>query len=111
MDDDPSFRALLRQTRARTLAAFAHAELPFEQLVAEVAPSRDFSRAPLFQVMFVLHGRDGLSHLSKLSERAEIDTATSKFDLTLYMKETPRGLEGLVEYSSDLFEPATIRRL
>ncbi len=111
LDDDPSFRSLLARTRARALGAYAHAELPFEQLVAEISPERDFSRAPLFQVMFVLHGRDGSSHLAKLSERGELDTGTSKFDLTLYTKETPLGLEGLFEYSTDLFDAPTIRRL
>ena len=40
---------------------------------------------------------------------AEIET--SKFDLTLSFTETESGLEGVVEYNSDLFDEATVQRL
>ncbi len=109
--DDLTFRALLQQTRERALGAFAHAELPFGRLVATLAPERDPSRAPLFQVMFVLLDSDGSSQASKVFDHRELETGTSKFDLTLLTSVTPNGLEGMFEYSTDLFEAETIRRL
>jgi amino acid adenylation domain-containing protein/FkbM family methyltransferase len=113
-DDDATFRSLLQQTRARALGAFAHPSLPFNYLVAELAPERDASRSPLFQVMFVLHDAAGVSQVSKVSGNRELATGTAKFDLSLLMSESDGGgggLDGLLEYSTDLFEAATIQRL
>ena len=109
--DHLSFRSLLQQVRERALGAYDHPDLPFEHLVAELAPERDVSRTPLFQVMFVLHNPEGVSQVSKVSGNRQLETGTSKFDLTLFISETENGLEGLIEYSTDLFEAQTIRRL
>ena len=109
--DHLDFRSLLQQVRERALGAYAHPDLPFEHLVAELAPERDPSRSPLFQAMFVVHNPGGVSQVSKVSGNRELETGTSKFDLTLFISETEDGLEGLMEYSTDVFEAATIRRL
>jgi amino acid adenylation domain-containing protein/FkbM family methyltransferase len=109
--EDLSFRGLLQQVRERALGAYAHADLPFKHLVAELAPERDSSRTPLFQVMFILHDPDGVSEVSKVSGKHQLETGTSKFDLTLFISETKNGIEGLFEYSTDLFEANTIQRI
>ena len=106
-----SFRVLLRQVRERALGAFAHADLPFKHLVAEMAPERDSSHAPLFQVMFILHDPYGTSEVSKVSGKHRLQTGTSKFDLTLSISETANGFDGLMEYNTDLFERDSVQRL
>ncbi len=106
-----SFRSLLQQVRERALGAYAHADLPFKHLVTELAPARDPSRTPLFQTMFILHDPDGVSEVAKASSDHQLETATSKFDLTLVLSQAEHGLEGLIEYSTDLFDAATIRRM
>jgi len=106
-----TFHGLLQQVREQALGAYAHPDLPFEHLVAELAPERDPSRTPLFQVMFILHNSDGVSQASKVSGNRALETGTSKFDLTLFISQTERGLEGLMEYSTDLFDAPTIERL
>jgi amino acid adenylation domain-containing protein len=117
---DQSFRELLKQVRETALGAYAHQDLPFEQLVEAVQPQRDLSHPPLFQVMFMLHtaalphGRatdtDGL----ELS-RFEIKNRVARFDLTLELIEDASGqgggLSGVLAYNTDLFDAATIRRL
>ena len=106
-----SFRSLLQQIRQQALGAYGHQDLPFEQLVAELAPERDLSRTPLFQVMFVLFSSDAASQASDAAALAQLATGTSKFDVTLAVSETATGLRGLIEYRTDLFEAETMRRL
>ena len=106
-----TFRSLLQQVRDRALRAYAHPDMPFDRLVTELAPERDASQSPLFQVMFVLHNPEGGPEISQAFVSPELQTGTSKFDITLTLSEIPTGLRGMFEYSTDLFVPATIRRM
>jgi amino acid adenylation domain-containing protein len=106
-----NFRSFLRQVRERALAAYAHPDMPCGQLARQMDAERATGRSPLFQVMFVLHDAAGVSEVSKASGNQELSNGTAKFDLTLVLSETPNGLQGLFEYSTDLFEAATIRRM
>ncbi|HEX3131505.1 MAG TPA: non-ribosomal peptide synthase/polyketide synthase, partial [Thermoanaerobaculia bacterium] len=110
---DPAFRGLLERTRSRTLAAFDHQDVPFERLVEELAPERDRTRTPLFQVVFALQnaGGDGGSLPGLTLEPVPVHPGISKFDLTLTLTETPDGLAGAMEYSRDLWDPATVSNL
>ncbi|MCG6136137.1 MAG: condensation domain-containing protein, partial [Nostoc sp. LLA-1] len=110
---NPSFRQLLKRVREVTLGAYAHQDLPFEQLVEELQPERHLNRNPLFDVMFVLQNAPaqelklpGLI-LSPLSQ----ENQTAILDLTLSMTETEQGLLGEMEYSTDLFDSKTIERM
>jgi hypothetical protein len=108
-----TFRDALQRVRATALGAYAHQDLPFEQIVDSVQPERDLSRHAIFQVMFVLQNAPMEPveipdlHFKPLA----IARTTTRFDLTLTMAEGPHGLTGALEYSSDLFEAATIARL
>jgi aspartate racemase len=110
---NPSFRTLLGRTREAALGAYAHQDLPFERLVEELHPERDLSHSPLFQVMFVLQNAPwepaqlaGLEVTPML-----IDSGTSKFDVTLFVREREGALQAVVEYNTDLFKAETIRRM
>jgi hypothetical protein len=113
LSGDPTFRELLGRVRSVTLKAYAHQDLPFEKLVEELHPQRSLSHMPLFQVAFVLQNAPGESlECAGLSfSRMAVDSGTSKFDLTFFMTETGLGLSGLIEYSLDLFDAATIHRM
>ena len=106
-----SFRSLLRQQRETALAAYAHAELPFQHLVAEFAPQRNPACSPLFQVMCVLREFAGEVQSSIFSGHQELAGDTAKFDLTLLFSENSGHLEGAIEYSTDLFKRETIQRM
>ena len=113
LSGDPPFAELLGRVREAALGAYAHQDLPFEKLVEELGPDRSLSHSPLFQVMFQLHNVPGedlaLPELSVAPLTVEADTA--KFDLTLGAVESGGELIGALEYSTDLWDEATIERM
>jgi amino acid adenylation domain-containing protein len=119
LSGDPTFRELLGRVREVCLGAYAHQDLPFEQMVERFQPGRDLGRTPLFQVALVLQNapkplRDGGAGPVEggLSwSPYGVARGTSKFDLTLNLQETPGGLEGVLEYNSDIFDEASVGRL
>ena len=110
---NPTFRALLRHVQTITLAAYAHQDVPFEKLVEALQPARDFSRNPLFQVVFALQNAPiaplQLSDLTLSS--LEYELGTTRFDLECHCFKALDTLRCTIIYSTDLFEPATIHRL
>jgi amino acid adenylation domain-containing protein len=110
---NPSFRELLQRVRETALAAYAHQDIPFEKLVEELAPERNLSVTPLFQVIFVLEDAplpEVEAHGLKMRPEA-LAGDTAKFDLALGIVETPDGLSADWQYRSELFEAATIERM
>jgi amino acid adenylation domain-containing protein len=110
---DPTFRELLKRVRETTLEAYAHQDLPFAKLAEALVPQRSRSYNPIFQVMFVLQNTPlTLPTLPNLSvSHWPVDMGIAQFDLLLDMEETPRGLMRSIEYSTDLFDEATITRM
>src|SRR6516164_9663194 len=106
LSGNPTFRELLQRTRAVSLGALAHQELPFERLLTKLKCERNRSYNPLFQVMFILHNEPKqvfqLSGL--LIEELRCDGGLAKFDLTLEVVEQDKELDCQLEFSSDLFE-------
>ncbi|MEV5652285.1 non-ribosomal peptide synthase/polyketide synthase [Nocardia sp. NPDC052254] len=118
---DEPFSVVLERVRDTDLAAFAHAELPFEQLVEALNPVRSAARHPLFQVMLgVADTRDIEVELPGLSVRTgTLDTGVTKFDLQLTVTESfagagpgegpaPAEITAEFTYATDLFDPETI---
>ncbi|HYG65538.1 MAG TPA: amino acid adenylation domain-containing protein, partial [Thermoanaerobaculia bacterium] len=112
LSGDPSFRELVRRERETALGAYAHQDLPFEKLVDELHPERDLARTPVFQVLLILLNVPGKAlELPGLQIRqVPVDSRTSKFEMTLYMVEGENGLDGYLEYNTDLFDLSTIER-
>ena len=112
LSGNPTFNELLERVRESALGGYTNQDLPFERLVEELRPQRDAGWQPLFQVVFMLE---------KASEEFDIaglrlspmwfDTRTAKFDLTMSVEESPNELVCLLEYSRDLFDSPTIRRM
>ncbi|MFI6409978.1 amino acid adenylation domain-containing protein, partial [Streptomyces sp. NPDC050548] len=130
---DPTFRQVVERVREADLAAYVHQDVPFERLVEVLNPIRSMARHPLFQVMLtVQHHAPLLSNirsattgstteheldLPNLTVRPEsTDGTVAKFDLSVSLGEThtdstPAGLEGRLDYRTDLFEAATVELL
>ena len=113
VDSTASFERLLQQVRVSTLGAYAHQDVPFEQLVEVLKPERHTSHSPLFQVMLVLQNvpMDNLELPGLTLQLLPSDNVTAKFDLTLDVAETDKQLVASFEYNTDLFDPTTIKRM
>ncbi|MEC1581804.1 plipastatin non-ribosomal peptide synthetase PpsC [Bacillus subtilis] len=108
------FAQYLQEVRETALEAFEHQDYPFEELVDKLEMTRDMSRNPLFDVMFVLQNMDQESlELDELCLKPAANNGqqTSKFDLTLYAQEQPHGLLTFqMEFSTDLYKKKTIEK-
>ncbi|MBF6188705.1 non-ribosomal peptide synthetase [Nocardia farcinica] len=118
VDAGAPFTALLDRARAADLAAFAHADVPFERLVEVLDPARSTARHPLFQVGFSFqnHERGTLELPGLTVEEIEFDSGVAQFDLHLFAVDrygsggAPQGVELVLGYATDLFEASTARR-
>jgi amino acid adenylation domain-containing protein len=110
---DLAFGDLLAGARRTTLDAHAHQDLPFEKLIEELQPERSLQGQPLVQVVFALDSTPPPElRLAGVAARGRIvGNGTAKFDLTLFLRPFGDRLAGAIEYSSDLFEEVTARRL
>jgi len=113
LSENPTVLELLEQVRSVALDAYAHQDLPFEQLVETLQPQRSLSHSPLFQIMVVLQNTPipTVDLLGLQVNAIETDRGTAQFDLTLFLEETPEGLSGTIEYNADLFNSDTIDRM
>jgi amino acid adenylation domain-containing protein len=113
LSGNTNVRELLRQVREVTLAAYTHQELPFERLVEELQPVRDFSRHPLFQILFALQNApiSALAVPELTINAVDLPTTVAKFDLTITLSEGPDGLLTVVNYQTGLFAAPVIARI
>jgi amino acid adenylation domain-containing protein len=115
-----TFQDFLQQVRNRTLNAFENQEYRYEDIIGKVNATRDTSRNPLFDVMFLLKDMDktDVTSTGLLLKRHKIENKTAKFDLTLNAWEEKPGpvtgnqqeLHLSFEYCTKLFKETTITR-
>ncbi|WP_157050956.1 non-ribosomal peptide synthetase, partial [Rhodococcus sp. RD6.2] len=116
VDPASAFTELLGQTRAADLAAFSHADVPFERLVEVLSPTRSQARHPLFQVALSFQNVEvPVVELPGLRVAGlEVDARVAKFDLQVTMSESvdeageSSGMTAEITYATDLFDPATV---
>ncbi|WP_330319630.1 amino acid adenylation domain-containing protein [Streptomyces clavifer] len=119
LSGDPTFGDVLDRVREFDLAAYAHQDVPFERLVDALSPARAQNHHPLFQTMLVLqnHGDTAVDLRGLTVTEQPVHTGISKFDLTFTFTEThdgagrPAGLDGVLEYSTELFTRTTAQAL
>ena len=127
LSSNPTFRELLGRVKEVTLGAYAHQDVPFEKLVEELHPERRLSHNPLFQVVFGFQNApmESLDLPGLVLSSLDTEIKTTRFDLEFHLWESSEGfrsiygehwehsegIRGVVVYSSDLFDEATISRM
>ncbi|MFB6888768.1 amino acid adenylation domain-containing protein [Kitasatospora sp. NPDC056327] len=115
----PAFRDLLAQVRERSLDAHAHQDVPFEFLVDALRPARSTAHHPLCQVLLAWQNvPDAVLGLPGLAEEVvPVDTGGARMDLVFSLTGrttgdgAPAGIDGVVEYNADVFDPGTVELL
>jgi amino acid adenylation domain-containing protein/FkbM family methyltransferase len=123
LSGNPSFAELLSRVRRTALDALLHQAFPFALLVQRLQPERNPSHTPLFQTMFVFQPSQVLNSFAMGYAGAKVKSGelslesiaftqrTTLFDLRLTMTEADNALPASFEYSTDLFDEETIRRM
>ncbi|HHJ51964.1 MAG TPA: amino acid adenylation domain-containing protein, partial [Caldithrix abyssi] len=112
LDGNPSFDELLAEVQQVVQDALSNQDVPFEKIIDTLNLERDTSYTPLFQVMFIYQQ----SPLQKIAlpqleiEPLQVDTGTSKFDLSLAMVEDNGSFRGMLEYNTSLFKAESMER-
>jgi aryl carrier-like protein len=112
LSGSPSVAELLAQVRTTALAAQAHQDIPFEQVVEALSPIRSMAHSPIFQVMFAWQNApEGSLDLPGLQlEPVEASASTVKFDLELALHEAGDRIAGSLGYACALFDRSSIER-
>ncbi|MEU6998280.1 amino acid adenylation domain-containing protein [Nonomuraea sp. NPDC046570] len=113
LDGDPTFAELLARVRRGAEDAYAHQELPFEQLVGELGVERDVSRSPVFQTVLTMQSHPGGDAVwpGLTAEPFALEARAARFELELFLTERPDGLDGLFVYNRDLLGERTVEDL
>ena len=112
-EGNKSFREFLLEVKENALGAYENQEYQFEELVGNLNIARDFSRSPLFDVMFVLQNTEvGEINLEGLTIKpCKSESKISKFDMTLTAVEAKENINLCIEYCTKLFKEETIEKL
>ncbi|EIT81213.1 non-ribosomal peptide synthetase module [Aspergillus oryzae 3.042] len=112
ISETDSFDTLTKHVRDTVTAAFDNEEVPFEDIVSELQPTRATDRNPLVQTVFAVHpeGFDQISLEGLYTERINVTYAT-RFDLEVHFYQHADGLAGEIMYATDLFHSETIQAI
>ncbi|OOM81661.1 gramicidin S synthase 2 [Clostridium puniceum] len=109
---DKTFKEFLEEVRDNTLRDFENTEYQFETLLDKLNLTREASRNPLFDTMFVLQNIDlNLSEDSGKIKSIEPNLNIAKFDLTLTAVEIKEGISFSLEYCTNLFKKEKIEAM
>jgi amino acid adenylation domain-containing protein len=113
LSGDPTFSEVLRRVRQVTFDAYRNQDLPIEEILQALHVPRSQDQNPLFRVMFILQkaSSKGFAPARLSAHFLDLDPGVARSDLLLELIDAEGSLDGWLEYSTDLFEDATITRM
>ncbi len=109
LSGNPTFYEVLG--RVREVFLQAHQDVPFDYLIKELQPERIPGQNPLFQVALIFDPPLPTLPAGWELSKMVLETGMSEFDLSLELTDGPDGLACRFEYSTDMFDAATILRM
>jgi bacitracin synthase 3 len=110
---EKEFSSYLAEIKQISIEAYENQGYPFEELLEKVKVTRDVSRNPLFDTMFVLQNIEmeplKMGEIEIMPYRNMSDTA--KFDLIFAASEFEEKITCTIEYCIRLFKKETVNRL
>ncbi|HWE74824.1 MAG TPA: amino acid adenylation domain-containing protein [Stellaceae bacterium] len=106
-----SFRQYLHEVQSTVVEALDASNVPFDRVVRDIAPKRDGSRHPLFQVLFSIEPPAPEFPQGWALTQMDVTIGVAKFDLYLELDQEPDSIIGRFLYAADLFDASTIRRM
>jgi amino acid adenylation domain-containing protein len=113
LTDNPTFAELLQRVRSVTLDAYRNQDVPIDEIFRTLPVSRRSGRNTLFDVMFILQNTPprGPAIGDLPAQVVHLDPGIARCDLVLELIDADGSLDGWLEYSTDLFDAATIARM
>ncbi|WP_306352306.1 non-ribosomal peptide synthetase [Flavobacterium sp. '19STA2R22 D10 B1'] len=117
LNNEDDFSTILANEKQQLLAAYAHQEYPFDQLIEKLNITRDTSRSPLFDVMVVLQNQQQLTTFQNNDSLSgfsvsdfEISRKVAQFDLSFTFVEHDT-LSLLLSYNTDLYTASFVENI
>ncbi len=112
-EGEKSFKSFLMEVSDNSLEALSNQAYQFEELIDKLNITRDFSRNPLFDTLFVMQNMDmpEVKIEDTIIRPYEFESKTTRFDLSLQAKEIMSNIIFIFDYSTKLFKEETIQRL
>lgn len=109
----PTFLDIIRRVKEVTFQAYSHQDIPFERLVEELRPQRAMDHMPFFQIAFDLQETPSpsLSLPGLMVTLMPVEQKVARLDLRLFLEQQETGMQGFLEYNTDLFTASSIERM
>lgn len=113
INNEESFETALQTVKSKVLGAFENEQYQFEDIINDLSIERNTNRNPLFDVMIVMQNMDEEKfHIPNADiSLCENNKKTSKFDITMFIKEEDNNINIELEYCTKLFKKQTIQRM
>jgi amino acid adenylation domain-containing protein len=113
MERCETFNALLEQASSTVVRAMVHRHVPFDSIVSRLRCDRAQSHTPLVQVAFSYDevGGETVEVGDAVFHPLPFDSGTSKFDLTMTIRDTGGSFVGVIEYCTDLFQAPRVGQM